>query len=998
MLEQIEEAQEKFSVLDRVPIGLCVIARDFTVLFWNRTLEQWTKKSKKEIVGTNLKTHFPQLEEPKYQSRLKQVFNNGLPAVFSPQLHQSLISSNLPNGKPRIQNTNVTPIPVSKGEGFHALIAVQDISEVTQRIQTYQQEIKQRLIIEEELKRATTDAEAANRAKSEFLAMMSHEIRTPMNGVISMSELLLDTPLSPNQRNFVNTIRTSGDALLAIINDILDFSKIEAGKLDLELEPFNLRNCVEEALDLVAIKAAQKQLDLACEFDASVPAFLYGDVTRLRQILINLLGNATKFTEAGEVVVIVTAKPIVRTAVEVGETHLVAAKNLGFDSQASGQKPALNSIFPDSGAVALQCLEKSEIDNYQIQFTVRDTGIGISAERQNLLFRAFSQIDSSTTRKYGGTGLGLAISKRLSEIMGGTMWVESQTGKGSKFSFTIKAQAAPAPLEILNLNAPQPELAGLRLLLVDDNATSRKIITLQAKSWGMVVRAAKSGAQALKVLQRQSLFDLAILDFHMPGMDGITLAEKMRDIAQAKNLPLMILSSGGRPSMQEFQGRVEFAAFIYKPIKQAQLHEVLLRIINGECTINHPCVVQPQVTREFTTKLHLKILIVDDVEVNQMVAAQILNKLGYNSDYASSGRAALDALERSEYDIVFMDMQMPEMDGLETTRLIRQRFSRDLSLQNHGSIAQFLATDEEFNEFKSTDNLTSPIAKPKSTSPWIVAMTANAMQGDRERCLQAGMNDYITKPVRVQAIVEAIAARDREADRSQLHIESKNPQVQPTDLVSQVHSGDEIKNVAPAIDEIAFEQLKHLIARAGVLISQIEAGTQSIPPKYPANIDGILTVTDNIELPILPVVTNPSLAPEKSQISPLSFAAKIQPKTAASAIEVPPLDSQTYEELKDLLGDEAKEFWSELVEKFLEVAPPRLQELADAVNQADAPAIKASAHALRGACTTVGAIPLFQLCAQLEQMARNDTITGSEVLMCKIAAEYQRVKAALLSS
>ena len=992
MLEQIEQAQEKFSVLDRVPIGLCVIDRDFTVLFWNRTLEQWTKKSKKEIVGTNLKTHFPQLDAPKYQSRLKQVFNNGLPAVFSPQLHQSLISSNLRNGKPRIQNTNVTPIPALEGEGFYALIAVQDISEVTQRIQNYQQEIKQRLVIEEELKRATTDAESANRAKSEFLAMMSHEIRTPMNGVIGMTELLLDTQLSPNQRNFVNTIRTSGDALLAIINDILDFSKIEAGKLDLEREPFNLRNCVEEALDLVAMKAAEKQLDLACELDASVPAFLYGDVTRLRQILINLLGNATKFTEAGEVVVKVTAKLIARAAVEVAETDFVAAKKLGFDSQASRQKPALNFPFPDSGTHTPQCLEKSEIGNYQIQFTVRDTGIGISADRQNLLFRAFSQIDSSTTRKYGGTGLGLAISKRLSEIMGGTMSVESQIGKGSKFYFTIKAQAAPAPVEILNLNAPQPQLAGLRLLLVDDNATNRKIITLQAKSWGMVVRAAKSGAQALKVLQRQSLFDLAILDFHMPAMDGITLAEKMRDVPQGKNLPLMILNSGGRPSMREVQGRVEFAAFIYKPIKQAQIHEVFLRIINGECTINNPCVIQPQLTQEFAAKLHLKILIVDDVEVNQMVAAQILNKLGYNSDYASSGRAALDALERSEYDIVFMDMQMPEMDGLETTRLIRQRFARDLCLQNSGSAARFLATDEQ------SYDLTSPIENPKSTSPWIVAMTANAMQGDRELCLGAGMNDYITKPVRVQAIVQAIAVFDRETERSEFHPELKNPQPQPTDLASQVQSGDEMKNVEPEIDENAFQELKHLIARAGVLISQIEAGSQSIPPKYHPHIEEIIAVTGNIQLPALPAVTNPSSAPEKSQNSPLAAAATSLPKTATSAIEVPPLDSQTFEEIKELLGDEAQEFWSELVEKFLEVVPPRLQQLADAVNQADAPAMKASAHALRGACTTVGALPLFQLCAQLEQMARNDTIAGSEVLMCKIAAEYQRVKAALLSS
>ncbi|MGB3268119.1 MAG: response regulator [Microcoleus sp.] len=690
MLEQIEKAQERFSVLDRVPIGLCVIHRDFTVLFWNRTLEQWTKILKKEIIGTNLKTHFPQLDEPKYQNRLKQVFNKGLPAVFSPQLHHSLIASNLPNGQPRIQNTNVTPIPAIKGEGFYALVAIQDVSEVTQRIQTYQQEIQHRLVIEEELKRAKTDAEAANKAKSEFLAMMSHEIRTPMNAVIGMTELLLDTQMSPTQRNFLNTIRTSGDALLAIINDILDFSKIEAGKFELEKEPFNLRNCVEDALDLVAMKAAEKQLDLACELDVSVPAFLYGDVSRLRQILINLLGNATKFTETGEVVVKVTAKPIPETAVEVTQTNSNSEINLEFNREASS-----------SEAADPKYLEQSEVSNYEIQFSVRDTGIGIPSDRTNILFRAFSQVDSSTTRKYGGTGLGLAISKRLSDIMGGTMWVESEIGKGSKFYFTIKAQPAPAPLQTLNLNAPQPQLAGLRLLLVDDNATNRKILTLQAKSWGMVVRAAKSGAQALKVLQHETMFDLAILDFHMPEMDGITLAQKIRELPQGQNLPLMILSSGGRPSTREVQGRVEFAAFIYKPIKQAELHEVLLRILGGECSTNQPCFARPQFNPELSEKRLLKMLLVDDVEVNQMVAGQMLHKLGYSADFASSGQAALEALERSEYDIVFMDMQMPEMDGLETTRLIRQRFSGDFLLENSRREADFLPADEQFNNPKS---------------------------------------------------------------------------------------------------------------------------------------------------------------------------------------------------------------------------------------------------------------------------------------------------------
>jgi PAS domain S-box-containing protein len=963
MLEEIEQAEQKFSVLDRVPIGLCVIRRDFAVLFWNRTLEQWTKISRKEIIGTNLKTHFPQLDEPKYQSRLGQVFKNGLPAVFSPQLHQSLIGSNQPNGKPRIQSTNVTPLPAMKGGGFYALIAIQDLTEITYRIEKYQQEIKQRLVVEEELKRAKTDAEAANRAKSEFLAMMSHEIRTPMNGVIGMTELLLDTQLSPNQRNFVNTIRTSGDALLAIINDILDFSKIEAGRLDLEEEALNLRNCVEEALDLVAPKAAEKQLDLACELDANTPAFVYGDVTRLRQILINLIGNATKFTETGEIVVKLTAKQISET---------------------------------DSDTIDSEDSERSAISSYyEIQFTVRDTGIGIPPDRMNLLFRAFSQIDSSTTRKYGGTGLGLAISKRLSEMMGGIMWVESEIGKGSQFSFTIKARSAPPPPESLNLDAPQPELAGLRLLIVDDNATNRKILTLQAKSWGMVVRAAKSGFQALSVLQNETPFDLAILDFHMPEMDGITLAEKMRTFPKGENLPLMMLSSGGRPSRKEVQGRVEFAAFVYKPIKQAQLHEVLLRIVGGECNTNQPCFSQPQLNPDIADRLPLKMLLVDDVEVNRMVGVQILQKLGYSPDVVSSGQAALDALGRSEYDIVFMDMQMPEMDGLETTRRIRQLFSKDLILENTGEESEDLAVDEPQNPKCQLPN-------PKLTFPWIIAMTANAMQGDRELCLNAGMNDYISKPVRVQAIVQALGTYHRTVDRSKLN--SQKPEVNlvenaaPTPLIPLIEKSPEAtttdKNAAPTIDEPAFEELKKIIARAGVLISQIEAGTPSGGARLLPSVGEILAGTDNIQSQIPPVFTPPNLEDEKSQFS--QSAAPEIPGSAPeiSPIELPPLDNQAFEELQDLLGEDAEDFWREIVAKFLELAPQKLQDIADAVSRADCAAIRASAHSLRGACTTVGATPLFQLCAQLEEMGRNETVAGSEILMSRIAAEYQRVKAA----
>ena len=559
-------------------------------------------------------------------------------------------------------------ITVRKREEEELRTALHDVEEARQLAE---QNSKLLEVQKEDLAEARDQALASTRAKSEFLANMSHEIRTPMNGILGITELMLGTPLTSDQRELAKTIRSSADALLTVINDILDFSRIEAGKMQIDLTDFNLRSVMEEVTDLVASSAFRKNLEVACLFPSNVPEYLQGDPARIRQVLTNLMGNAVKFTEKGEVRL--EANVLAETEREV-----------------------------------------------KVRIGVIDTGIGIPQDAQSKIFESFTQADGSTTRRFGGTGLGLTISRHLTELMGGRIGVTSEPGKGSEFfiELTLAKQLQP----VSHVPLPMPELMnGLRVLVVDDNETNRKVLHEQLASWGCIPEHATSGQIGLEMLstatEKGTPFQVGILDMQMPEMDGEQLASKITGNDAIQKLPLILYTSIGERGTLEEMREKGFSAVLLKPARQSQLFNVILSVLDGSNIKDRNAL---EVSLASRPALNVDVLLAEDNDINQMVAQMMLDRFGCRTTLADTGKKALEAMSYSTFDVILMDVHMPDMDGYQATVAIRE------------------------------------LGQHQSSRIPIIGMTAKAMPGDREIAINAGMDDYIVKPVRPDELYEML--------------------------------------------------------------------------------------------------------------------------------------------------------------------------------------------------------------------------------------------------
>ena len=655
--ERLGKNEEGYrEIFDKLEDGYFEVDLAGNYVFMNEAFGRIYGFSKKEMMGANFRVFLnPELIHMVHAHFLKVYQTRGPVTPLEYEV-------SVPNGPKRFVEESASLRTDKDGKPIGFMGIIRDTTE--------------RKLHEQELAQAKLAAEAANRAKSEFMANMSHEIRTPLNGIVGMTDLALDTDMTPEQREYLETVKLSADALLGVINDVLDFSKIEAGKLDIDSIEFNLRETLENTMKTLALRGDEKGLELLCEVAPEIPEIMRGDAARVRQVVVNLVGNAIKFTEKGEVAL---------------KVH----------------------IESEQGADRL------------VHFVVSDTGIGVAKGKLQSIFAAFAQADSSTTRKYGGTGLGLTISTQLVEMMGGKIWVESELGRGTQFHFTVRLGVTDANPVVVGSITPPEILRGVKVLIVDDNKTNRRILSGMLTRWEMQPTLVESGDEALAELsaayQSGTPYPLIVTDLLMPGMDGFGLVERIRQRPELATPTIMMLTSAGHRGDALRCKELGVAAYLMKPIRQSELREAIGRVLGArEQGGAIPLVTRYSLGDARDPDSSLRVLLAEDNGVNQRLATRLLEKRGHRVMVAANGREALEALAKETFDLVLMDVQMPEMDGFEATAAIRETEKKD------GGRLQ------------------------------IIALTAHAMKGDRERCLTAGMDGYLSKPIRAQELDEIL--------------------------------------------------------------------------------------------------------------------------------------------------------------------------------------------------------------------------------------------------